>query len=446
MKKMKQKLLRWVTVLSSCIVLLLLCGANVQAAEYSISTNDSWVSGSTEKGELNYYTFTIPSAGRVTVTFQSYTYDAKCYLFNKDLVKEYSNTLQNGSAANPSTGMILEDLETGSYCLKIGGNPTWGTPASNYRVKISFIPAQNNEDEPNNTFETAMPLANGTMIKGFLSRDDEMDFYKFSIGEGSTIRATISRETLRECNFSVWNSDLIEVDSFNVYDQTRVWEQYLDPGTYYLKINKNYYHTGTYVMKWEGFIYVQFIQLKKSALTLEKGKSYNLFKSISPAGANNKNVQWTSDNTSVAKVDSHGKVTAKGVGAATIKATAMDGSKVEATCQIVVKPAKAQITSCKKVKNRNVTVKVKAQKNVSGIQYQLSRNKKFKGRTSSYYAGATETRATTATLKKNRTYYFRARMYIDYGGKRYYGAWSTVKKVKTGKKTMLTGYYSWKDA
>ncbi len=96
----------------------------------------------------------------------------------------------------------------------------------------------------------------------------------------------------------------------------------------------------------------------------------------------------------------------------------MDGSQVEATCQVVVKPAKTQITACKKTRDRNVYVKVKAQKNVSGIQFQLSRDKKFKGRKSSYYAGATETKATTAALKKSKTYYFRARMYIDYGGKR----------------------------
>ena len=143
-------------------------------------------------------------------------------------------------------------------------------------------------------------------------------------------------------------------------------------------------------------------------------------------------------------MDSHGKVTAKGIGAATIKAAAMDGSEIEATCQVVVKPVKTKITKCKRTRDRNVYVKVKAQKNVSGIQYQMSRSRNFKGKKSSYYAGATETKATTAALKKNKTYYFRARMYIDYGGKRYYGAWSQIKKVKTGKRTMLTGYYSWK--
>lgn len=426
------------------MAVLLLCGIHAQAAEYSISTNDSWATGSTDKKGVNYYGFTIPSAGKVRVTFQSYSNDVYCKLFDKDLVKEYKSiNIYRASATSPDTSTFSADLEAGAYSLKIYSDD-YPDYSANYRVKVSYEPAHNDEKEPNNNFETAMPLSSGTLVKGYLSEDDSMDFYRFSIGTGTNVKITISRGTLDDYDFSIWNSDLVEVSSFDSREQTRVWEEYLSAGTYYIKITPDYRETGTYTMKWEGFTYVQAIQLRKSALTLEKGKSYSLLQSVSPASANNKNIQWTSDNTSVAKVDSYGKVTAKGVGAANIKAAAMDGSRVEATCQIVVKPAKTQITKCKKTRDRNVYVKVKAQKNVSGIQFQLSRDKKFKGRKSSYYAGATETKATTATLKKNKTYYFRARMYIDYGGKRYYGAWSQVKKVKTGKKSKLPGSYAWK--
>lgn len=443
-KNMKQKLLKWATALTSCIVLLLFCGIHVQAAEYSIGTNDSWAEGSTVKGGVNYYGFTIPSAGRVKVTFQSYSDDVYCKLFDKDLVKEYRNiNIYSASATSPGTNSFSADLEAGAYSLKIYSDDYPDYSAS-YRVKVSFEPAHNDEKEPNNNFETAMPLPNGTLVKGYLSEDDFIDFYRFTIGTGTNVKITISRGTLDEYDFSIWNSDFVKVSSYDTWEQTKVWEEYLASGTYYIKITPDYRETGTYTMKWEGFTYVQAIQLRKSALTLEKGKSYSLLQFITPASANNKNIKWTSDNTSVAKVDSHGKVTAKGVGAANIKAAAMDGSQVEATCQVVVKPAKTQITACKKTRDRNVYVKVKAQKNVSGIQFQLSRDKKFKGRKSSYYAGATETKATTAALKKSKTYYFRARMYIDYGGKRYYGAWSQVKKVKTGKKSRLSGSSSWK--
>lgn len=83
---MRQKILKWMTAFSSCIVLLLLCGMHTQAAE-NINTDDSWVAGSTDEDEVNYYTFSIPSAGRVTVTYQSYMKDGNCALYDKDLIK-----------------------------------------------------------------------------------------------------------------------------------------------------------------------------------------------------------------------------------------------------------------------------------------------------------------------------------------------------------------------
>lgn len=440
---MREKLLKWAAALCGCLMLLCLCGSKARAADYSISTNDSWVDGSVADREANFYTFTLPSAGMVSVTLQSYTDNTNCDLLDEDLAKRYTGTTADGSSTNPDTERFSCDLEAGTYKIRLKNYHSWKDEIR-YRLKVSFTPAQNNETEPNNTFETAMPLANGTLIKGFLSMDDGIDFYKITIGEGANVRTTVSRGDISEYDFSIWNSDLIEVDSYSTSEQTRVWEKYLSPGTYYIKINESW-GTGTYTLKWEGFRYVQSVKLKKSSLTLEKGKSYSLLKSIAPAGANNKNLRWTSDNTSVASVNSKGKVTAKGIGAATITAAAMDGSDVQAACRIIVKPNKTQIVTCKKVKDRTVYVKVKKQKNVSGIQYQLCRDKNFKGRKSSYYTGTSGTSATTAALSKNKTYYFRARMYIDYGGKRYYGDWSTVKKIKTGKRSYKKGYSSWKN-
>ncbi len=438
-RRMK-KLIKWLAAVSSCLAIVLLCGGRAQAADYSISTNDSWVSGNVQEGEVNYYGFTLPSAGRLTVTYQSYSKYGGCSLFDKDLVKEYDRRNISGSDTSPGTNQYSIDLEAGSYNLKLCG--AYGG-ASKYRVKASFVPANNNEKEPNDAFETAMPLPGGKLIRGFLSQDDSLDFYKFTINAGSTVRA-IMNTSLKGYYFSVWDAEFIEVRSGYKYGGTYIWEEYLAPGTYYIKILRSDY-TGTYTLKCSSFQYVSSVKLKKASLVMEKGKDYSLLKSVAPASATNKKLQWTSDNTAVAKVSSKGKVTAKGVGAATITANALDGSGAQASCQIVVKPARTQVAACKRFKDRNVYLKVKGQKNVSGIQYQLSRNKDFKGKTSSYFGGTGETVARTGILSKNKTYYFRARMFIDYGGKRYYGAWSAAKSVKTKAKSADYGYFLWND-
>ena len=60
---------------------------------------------------------------------------------------------------------------------------------------------------------------------------------------------------------------------------------------------------------------------------------------ISPDDATNKTLNWESSDAAIAAVDAEGKVTAIGVGTATITAAAQDGSGVKATCKITVKEA-----------------------------------------------------------------------------------------------------------
>lgn len=117
-KNMRQKILKWLTAFCSCIVLLLLCGINAQASE-DIATDDSWVAGNTEESEVNYYTFSITSAGRVAVTYQSYMRYGKCALYDKDLIHKYKDVNVSGSDVSLSTEQFSADLKAGAYSLKL---------------------------------------------------------------------------------------------------------------------------------------------------------------------------------------------------------------------------------------------------------------------------------------------------------------------------------------
>ena len=68
------------------------------------------------------------------------------------------------------------------------------------------------------------------------------------------------------------------------------------------------------------------------------GKSTALVAVVSPAGATNQSVTWSSSNTSVATVNGNGVVTAVALGSATIIATTVDGGFTD-TCAITVVPA-----------------------------------------------------------------------------------------------------------
>ncbi|MFM9825277.1 Ig-like domain-containing protein, partial [Flavobacterium sp.] len=73
------------------------------------------------------------------------------------------------------------------------------------------------------------------------------------------------------------------------------------------------------------------ITLTPTSLTLSVGSSQQLAATIAPENASNKNITWTSNNTSVTTVSATGMVTAVSVGTATITVTTEDGGKTATT-------------------------------------------------------------------------------------------------------------------
>lgn len=76
--------------------------------------------------------------------------------------------------------------------------------------------------------------------------------------------------------------------------------------------------------------------LNKTSTSLEVGSSEKLVATVAPSNATNKQVKWSSSNTSIATVDSNGTITAKAEGKVTITATAADGSGKKASCTVTV--------------------------------------------------------------------------------------------------------------
>ena len=80
------------------------------------------------------------------------------------------------------------------------------------------------------------------------------------------------------------------------------------------------------------------IILNQTSLTMtSKGQTASLTATVSPANAANKNITWSSSDSSIATVNANGTVTAIANGTADITATAADGSGVSAKCSVTVK-------------------------------------------------------------------------------------------------------------
>ena len=79
------------------------------------------------------------------------------------------------------------------------------------------------------------------------------------------------------------------------------------------------------------------VTLNKSTTTIYKDDTEQLQASVAPSEAILTTLSWKSSNTNVATVSQSGKVTAVGLGTATITASATDGSGKYATCAVTVK-------------------------------------------------------------------------------------------------------------
>jgi len=82
------------------------------------------------------------------------------------------------------------------------------------------------------------------------------------------------------------------------------------------------------------------VTLSDSSATLNIGGTKALTAAVAPANATNKNVNWSSNNTGVATVNSSGVVTAVAIGTASITVTTVDGS-FTASCAVTVQEAPA---------------------------------------------------------------------------------------------------------
>ncbi|MDE6851988.1 MAG: fibronectin type III domain-containing protein [Lachnospiraceae bacterium] len=95
----------------------------------------------------------------------------------------------------------------------------------------------------------------------------------------------------------------------------------------------------------------------------------------------------------------------------------------------VSKPGKVTGVSIA-VKKKTMTISWKSKSNITGYQLQYALNKKFTKKKKSINIKNYVKKRKVKNIKKKKTYYVRIRAYRTASGKKIYGKWSKVKKVK----------------
>lgn len=141
-------------------------------------------------------------------------------------------------------------------------------------------------------------------------------------------------------------------------------------------------------------------------------------------------ITFSSNNKKVVTVNGEGKVSIKGCGTAKITVATVADSKYDSTkktIKITVKPKKSTITSLASKKKTQMVLKWKKDSKASGYEIVYSYNGKSK-KVDVKKNGTTS--ATIKRLKSKKTYSVKIRAYKKVDGKKIYGDYSKVKKIK----------------
>ena len=83
-------------------------------------------------------------------------------------------------------------------------------------------------------------------------------------------------------------------------------------------------------------IFASSIKLKQSKIDVKKGKTYQLKATVYPTNTTNQKLTWTSDDSSIATVNSSGKITAKSAGTTTIWVSTVNGKTAKCVVNVQV--------------------------------------------------------------------------------------------------------------
>ena len=151
------------------------------------------------------------------------------------------------------------------------------------------------------------------------------------VGDKSQLAATVqpSDATNPEVTWSSSNASVATVDKIGNVTGVKA-------GTATITVKTHNGKTATCTVTVKNKLVTK-ITLNVTSKTIDFGETFTITPTITPSDAANKSVTWSSNNSSIATVDSNGKVTGVKSGTAVITCKAKDGSNQQASCTVTVK-------------------------------------------------------------------------------------------------------------
>lgn len=285
-----------------------------------------------DSDEYDVYRFTT-GEGKVTENWYEITFKdmnrqapsvvgAKLYLYDEDM-----NQLNYIEAERDAEEVCYNKLDNDTdYYIVVTHRTMSGNPCDYY------FEIEEREDEAGESVDDAAEIKVNTKYTYYFQAPSEYDVYKFKVTSNEqklTVKNCHKQEsTIRDIIWEVFDEDGTAVkdvsDKFSGVsaEKSKEYTVHLEPGVYYIRFKASHKIDGEEVSESKYVFSIEEASVKKtesttmtlSSLTMSKGDSITLEAFFTEKGT----CSWSSSKSTVVKVSSAGKLTAKKKGTAKI--------------------------------------------------------------------------------------------------------------------------------
>lgn len=359
-----------------------------KAKSYTLGTTTTGYFSSNDM--IDFLKVDVPQSGRIDFIAEG-TGVYRIYIYPSNATEDKVD--YNYIGYNDNLGKAYSEccayLVAGTYYFKVSGSSN-----ENYTIRTSFTPANESFPESldvnNNIIGNANPISLDTTYNGMLGKNDDIDFYSFTVPSGTQIINISANENVYFSVYSMTGEKIAGRWYVSKNDSTGVASESesvsLDAGTYCLKIEKGYACFYSFSINSPHQHSYNYAYTVKSTYT---SQGYDVY--TCSCGAS-----YTTNYKAVKKL---GKVNLKSVSSAR--------------------------------KNHKIKASWDKKSGANGYQIYYSRNKNFKNLSAKKIVkGGKKTSYVGKNFTKGRKYYVKVRAYKNVNGRKVYGKWSNVKTVK----------------
>lgn len=228
-----------------------------------IDLNINYTGNMNDDNDVDTYKLKLTEKSKVSISFTHQKTDSVYSFWKVSLLNDSEGEVMKvysvGENANIQSDSVR--LPAGNYYIRI-------TPDAfsdmNYTFCVnSLIEGIETENEDNGDYDKATPVSVGSSITGNIQSEQDTDFYKFELPQGSTLNVAFTHALIDSYN-SFWSVELMSDNTSGTiknddkhsvtYIQgnaaetiTTTWSD-LPADTYYLKVKKDYYNNSDYTI------------------------------------------------------------------------------------------------------------------------------------------------------------------------------------------------------